>query len=101
MIRSQSLIHHCPAKLAANTPVAKMIAKTIKIPTPGKSLNDCRAGFRADGNIAIRALITEPKTPSNTDSPQVITQIVMAKGAQTSMPAIKYFFMKLEIIGLS
>ena len=39
------------------------------------------------------ACITEPKTPSSKPKPHEITQMVIASGAQTRMPAIKYFFM--------
>lgn len=43
----------------------------------------------------------EPKTPSNTETPHVITQMVIANGAQTKIPAMKYFFIEPAIIGLS
>jgi hypothetical protein len=45
------------------------------------------------GMTVMIACIIDPKTPSKIPSAQVITQMVIASGAQTSIPATKYFFM--------
>src|SRR5258706_8529451 len=84
--------HHWPTMLAANTPVSSRPPSTNSTPRPGIWRSISSGAVAAAGSTACEALIIQPNTPSSRPSTELSTQMVMARGSQTSRPAIRYFF---------
>src|SRR5574343_472827 len=88
----ERLSSHCPTMLVTATPVSHKAVTRMMTLRPGTRCKSASTGWMLTGSTVRATTMNQANTSSSVPITLLSTQMVMARGSQTSRPVRMYFF---------